>query len=449
MSEEESRAPESVEEEPYPSERYAWFVVGILMIAYIFSFVDRQILSLLVGPIKEDLGISENQMGLLMGFSFALFYTIFGIPLGRLADSKSRRTIIAVGLGIWSIMSTGCGLAKNFTQLTMFRMGVGVGEASLSPSAYSLITDLFKPSRIALAISIYGAGIYIGSGMAYLLGGIVIAWVGTAESVAIPLVGDVAPWQSVFFFIGVPGFLFVPFMFLIKEPKRRGLGKKKDTGSVPLAEVFAFVKTHWRTFFFHNVGFALLSFVSYGSGSWIPEFFIRLHDMGRADIGIIYGIIVIIFGTLGIVSGGFFADKLRERGYTDSKLRVGFYAAMAHIPLGLIFPLMPNHILAIMVLCPSVYLAAMPFGVAPAAIQEMMPNRMRGQASAIYLFVVNMIGLGMGPSAVALFTQNVFKDDMKIHYSLATVSTFAGTLAAILLWNGMKQFRKTLEANET
>lgn len=447
MSENESVSPEPGDE-PYVKESYAWFVVGILMIAYIFSFVDRQILSLLVEPMKADLGISDNQMGLLMGFSFAIFYTFFGIPMGRLADSKSRRTIIAIGLGVWSIMSTGCGIAKNFGQLAMFRMGVGVGEAALSPSAYSLITDLFRPSRIALAISIYGAGIYIGSGMAYLLGGIVVDWVSTTPTVELPVVGEIRSWQSVFFYIGIPGLLFAPFLFLIKEPKRRGLGKKADTGSVPFSEVVNFVATNWRTFLYHNLGFALLSFISYGSGSWIPSYFVRIHEMSGGDTGKIYGIIVILFGTLGIINGGFFADRLRAKGYKDSKMRVGFYAAVAHLPLGLLFPFAPNETIAILILCPSVYTAAMPFGVAPAAIQEMMPNRMRGQASAIYLFVVNMIGLGLGPSAVAFFTVNVFKDDMKIHWSLATVSTTAGIVAAFLLWQGMKQFRKTIEANE-
>lgn len=446
MSENEA-LPESVEE-PYPSEKYSWFVVSILLIAYIFSFIDRQILGFLVGPMKEDLGISDNHMALLGGFSFAVFYTIFGIPLGRLADSKSRRTIIAVGLAIWSLMSMGCGIAKNFATLAMFRMGVGVGEASLSPSAYSLITDLFKPNRIALAISVYGAGIYIGSGLAYLVGGIVVSFVGDAEFVTLPIIGDVKPWQSVFFYIGLPGLMFVPFMFLIKEPKRRGLGKNANAESVPLPEVFAYVKANWRTFFFHNVGFAFLSFIGYGSAFWIVEFFVRTHDMARGDIGKIYGVIVIVVGTLGIISGGFFADKLRERGYADSKMRVGLIAALCHIPLGLAFPLMPNSTLAFIVLCPAVYTAAMPFGVAPAAIQEMMPNRMRGQASAIYLFVVNMIGMGLGPNAVSFFTVNVFHDDSKLNWSLAIVSTVAGLLASFLLWKGMAQFRKSMETKE-
>lgn len=440
------------EEIPYVKESYAWYVVGILMIVYIFSFIDRQILGLMVEPIKKDLDITDTQMSLLMGLTFALFYTLFGIPIGRLADSKSRRTIIAVGLVIWSLFSMACGLAGKFGQLAIARMGVGVGEAALSPSAYSLITDYFRPNRMALAISVYGAGIYIGSGMAYLLGGIVIGFASGDEMMYVPLVGDVRPWQFVFFIIGFPGLLFAPMLFTIREPLRRGL-KKTQSGqqapaSVPLREVYDYVKANWRTFFYHNMGFALCSFISYGSASWLPTFFIRIHGFTQTQIGIWYGSIVIIFGTAGIISGGILAGKLTERGMKDAKMRIGFIAAGLHLPLGLLFPLIPNGNLALLILCPAVFTIAMPFGVAPAAIQEMMPNRMRGQASAIYLFVVNLIGLGFGPLAVALCTDYLFKDEMKLHYSLALVSTLFGALSMYLLYKGMGHFRKSMEHKE-
>src|SRR5262245_15450942 len=161
-------------EQPYPSAAYAWYVVGVLTLVYVFSFIDRQILSLLVGPIRRDLGISEKQMSLLMGASFAVFYTLFGIPLGRLADTRSRRGIIAVGVAFWSVMTAACGLTRSFWQLALARIGVGVGEASLSPSAYSLIADYFRPERRSTALSVYSMGIYVGSGLAYALGGLVV-----------------------------------------------------------------------------------------------------------------------------------------------------------------------------------------------------------------------------------------------------------------------------------
>lgn len=449
--ENQSQAANGTEEERYPSEGYAWFVVGILMIVYIFSFVDRQILGFLVGPIKEDLGISDTQISYLMGFSFALFYTVFGIPLGRLADSKSRRGIIAIGLAVWSFFTAGCGLARNYTMLLVMRMGVGVGEASLSPSAYSLISDLFRPQKMGLAISVYGGGIYVGSGIAYLLGGLVRRFTEDVEIVSVPLVGDVAPWQSVFFMIGIPGLLFTLSLLAIKEPARRGLGKANVSAdgavatNVPFAEVVAYIwKNRW-TFLCHTVGAALLSFTGYGASAWMAEFFIRIHEWEPGAIGVRYGSAVMIMGSAGIIFGGRFAGYLANKGYKDSKIRVMLIACVVHLPLGLLYPLVPNPWVAYVILWPSIFTLAMPFGVAPAAIQEIMPNRMRGQASAVYLFIVNLIGLGIGPSSVAWCTDYLFHDDFKIHYSLAIASSVAGIVATVLLWSGMRHFKNSLD----
>jgi len=429
---------------PYPSERYAWYVVSILLVVYIFSFIDRQILALLVGPIKNDLGISDSQMSYLMGFSFAVFYTFFGIPLGRLADSKSRRTIIALGLTVWSLMSAGCGIAKTYLHLLAFRVGVGVGEASLSPSAYSLITDYFRPQRLALAISVYGAGIYLGSGMAFLLGGLVVTFATGREAYEIALLGTVRPWQLVFFAIGIPGILFAGMLYTVREPIRRGIGKHGAAG-VPIRDVLDYLKKNWTTFICHTVGFAMLSFVAYGAASWIPAMYVRVHGWDPGATGVRYGWAVMLFGTAGIIFGGQLAARLAARGHVDSKMRAGLIAALFHLPLGALFPIMPTGWLSFAILCPAIFTLAMPFGVAPAAIQEMMPNQMRGQASALYLFVVNLIGLGIGPSAVAWCTDYLFKDVNMVNYSLLLVGTLANLVAAVLLFFGLGQFRKSLQ----
>lgn len=438
-------------EEPYPPQGYAWYVVGVLTFVYIFSFIDRQILSLLVRPIRRDLGISDFQMSLLMGFSFALFYTFFGLPLGRLADSRSRRTIIAVGFAVWSVMTAGCGLARNFVQLLLLRMGVGVGEAALSPAAYSMITDYFPPKRRATAISVYGMGIYIGSGVAFIVGGLVSGAASVQESWDLPLVGATRPWQVVFFIVGLPGVLLALLMYTVREPVRRGI--KTLTASdgttrfaqVPKREVVAYLKQNWRTFVCHNVGFALLSFSSYGSSAWIPTFFIRNHGWNESQAGQVYGWIVAIASTLGIVAGGRLADWMVERGYKDATMRVGLIVALAWLPFGLLYPVVPNAYWAVALLIPAAFLASAPFGVSAAAIQQMMPNSMRGQASAIYLFVVNLIGLGIGPSAVAAVTDWVFEDDQAVRYSLVSVAAFAHLGAATLLWAGLKPFIASLE----
>lgn len=439
------------EESPYPSTGYAWYVVGVLTLVYIFSFIDRQILNLLVSPIRRDLGISDTQMSLLMGFSFAIFYTFFGIPLGRLADSRSRRSIIAVGFIFWSIMTAGCGLAKNFVQMLLLRMGVGVGEASLSPAAYSLITDYFPKERRATAISVYSMGIYIGSGMAFLLGGTIVGMASGQDVWHLPVIGATRPWQVIFFIVGLPGVLLALLMYTIKEPIRRDVrlnlaadGTTKQT-QVPLKEVYDYILKNRTTFICHTVGFALLSFSSYGSTSWIPEFYKRVHGWSVSRAGIVYGLIVMIFSTLGVVAGGRLADWMAARGHRDATMRVGVIVSAAWFPFGLLYPIVPSDTLSITLLIPAAFLASAPFGVAPAAIQQIMPNGMRGQASAIYLFVVNLIGLGLGPTAVALTTDYVFRNDNAVNYSLLIVATIAHIASTLLLWFGLKPFRESLD----
>ena len=423
----------------------------MLTLVYVFSFIDRQILNLLVIPIRKDLAISEFEMSLLMGFSFALFYTFFGIILGRLADSKSRRTIIAVGFVLWSLFTAGCGLARNFVQMLLMRMGVGVGEAALSPAAYSLITDYFPKERRATALSVYSMGIYIGSGLAYMLGGVVYKWASAEAGWNVPLVGETRPWQVIFFIVGLPGVILALLVYTVREPARRGIkmikaadGRMK-AAQVPLRHVFDYILENKATFLCHNVGFALLSFSSYGSSSWVPTFLIRNHGWTGAQSGLVFGAIVAIFGTLGIVAGGWLADRMAARGYRDATMRVGLIVSLAWLPFGAVYPLVPSDTWAVALMAPAVFLASAPFGVAPAAIQQIMPNAMRGQASAVYLFIVNLIGLGLGPSAVGGMTQFVFGDDYKVNYSLAIVGTVAHLVAGALLWAGIKPFNRSLD----
>lgn len=453
MTKKEAAAPEETpagEKESYPPVGYAWYVVGVLTVAYMFSFIDRQILNLLVGPIRRDLQINDTEMSLLMGFSFAIFYTFFGIPLGRLADSKSRRAIISAGIVLWSLMTAACGLARNFVHFLLLRMGVGVGEAALSPAAYSLIADYFPRENRATALSVYSMGIYIGNGLAYLLGGLVVKWASGQERVTLPIVGDTRPWQVVFFVVGFSGVLFALFMYTVKEPVRKGLRRahsadgKKTIAPVPLRETIEYLKANKVTFICHNLGFALLSFSSYGSAAWIPEFFIRKHGWTSSQVGVIYGTIIMVFGALGIVFGGKLADWMVRRGHRDANMRVGLIAAIAWASTGVLYPLVSDGNLAAALLGPTTFLVSMPFGVAAAAIQEMMPNEMRGQASAIYLFVVNLIGLGLGPTAVAMMTDYVFRDDNMVNYSLLVVASVAHIGAALLLWLGLKPYLASL-----
>lgn len=434
------------QEPPYPPIGYAWYVVGVLMVIYVLSFIDRQIMSLIVEPMKRDLEVSDTLMGFLMGTSFAIFYTLFGMPLGRLADSRSRRGIIAAGVFLWSLMTAFCGIARNYAQLFAYRVGVGIGEAALSPAAYSLITDYFPRNRLATAISVYGMGIYLGSGLAYLLGGYVIQFVYGADMIDVPILGAVRPWQTVFLIVGIPGIFFSLLMLTVREPFRRGLkARAGGSSSVPLKAVLDYIHANKATFFCHNMSFALLAMAGYGSISWIPAFFIRTHGWEAADVGKTYGAIMMVFGSTGIVFGGYLADRLAAKGHIDSKMRAGVVAALATIPLSLAYPLVPDGRLAMALLAPLAFAVAMPFGAAPAAMQEVMPANMRGQAGALYLFVVNLIGIGLGAPTVGALTDFVFKDETMVRYSLCIVGTACGIVAAGLLILGLAPFRRSMQ----
>lgn len=428
---------------PYPPPGYAWYVVGVLALAYVFSFIDRQILSLLVAPIRRDLHISDTQMSLLIGLSFAVFYTFFGLPLGRLADSTKRRNLISCGVAAWSLFSAACGLVRNFGQMLVMRFGVGIGEASLSPSAYSLIADYFPPEKQATALSVYGMGIYVGSGLAFLLGGVVLKVASPQGDWVLPLMGwPIHPWQAVFFVVGLPGLLVAALTWTIREPERRG-PRAEETAS--LAAVGAYLLENRAAFACLYLAVAFMAFEGYGAFAWVPTFFIRTHGWTAAKAGIVYGASVGVFGTLGLLAGGWLADRLASRGCREANLRVGLIGALLGAPLNLIYPLVPSAALATGLLIAALFVHTPAFGLAPAAIQLMVPNRMRAVASALYLFVISLIGLGLGPTAIALLTDHVFHDDGMLRYSLAIVGAAGYAIAAVLWRAGLKPYCRTVD----
>jgi MFS family permease len=437
---------DETDRDEYPSAAYAWYVVALLTLAYVFSFIDRQILSLLVRPIRADLGIGDKEMSLLMGATFAIFYTLFGIPLGRLADTCSRRGLIVVGIAFWSVMTAGCGITKKFWELALMRMGVGIGEATLSPSAYSLIADYFRPERRATAMSVYSMGIYIGSGLAFVLGGIVVGFASGQESFTVPLVGAVRSWQVVFFIVGLPGLAVALLMLTIKEPVRKGVRALSGAPPrvIPFRAVLSYLWDNRATFLCLSLGVALVTLNAYGATAWIPTFFVRRFGWTPAQTGMVFGLVVALSGGLGIVSGGWLSDWLSQRGRTDASPRVAWIAIVAWLPFGIAFPLAPTATLAMALLVPATFLGSIPFGVTPAAIQQMMPNPMRAQATAMYLFVINLIGMGLGPTVVAVLTVDVFKDENAIHHSLFTVGAIAHGAASVLLWFGLKPYRGSI-----
>lgn len=432
----------------YPRQSYAWYVVGVLTLLYVFSFIDRYILALLVEPMRHDLAISDTQFSLLMGFGFSILYAAFGLPLGRLADTRSRRMVIAVGCVAWSLMTVGCGLVKRFCQLLILRMGVGIGEAALAPAAYSLITDYFPKERLATAMSVFSTAINVGTGLAFVLGGLVVAFANSGASTDLPLIGALRPWQLVFLLVGLPpGIILGLLMLTVGEPRRQQARATQtaaaQTEGIPLREVIRYFAQHRGTLTCHIIGYALSSLTSYST--WGPAMFIRSYGWSAARAGIVYGLLSSIVGVLGVLAGGWFADYLAARGYRDANVRVGLIAALAWFPTGILFPLMPTGAWAIAMLIPSFFIVSAPWGAAAAALQQVVPDRMRGQAAAIYLLVLNLVGLGVGPTAVALITDYVFHDDQALNYSLMIVAVLSHLIAAVLLWKGLRYFRESLQ----
>ena len=427
----------------YPSPGRAWWAVALLLALYVLSFVDRQVINLMVAPIRAEFAIGDLGVSLLMGFAFAAFYTFFGIPIARLADSRSRRGIIAVGLAIWSAATGACGLARTYTTLLLARMGVGVGEAALSPAAYSLLADSFPPRRRGTAMGVYSMGSYLGSGLALLLGGYLIAFVGENRTHEVPIVGPMRSWQLVFLLVGIPGLLLVPLLATVVEPARG-----RSSGGIPFRETLRYFSENRAAFLTHNLGFALLAFSGYGSAAWLPTFLQRDHGMSAAESGIALGWIMATAGTLGIVFGGWLADRFAAGGRRDATMRVGLVASLVWIPSGVLYALVEDKSLALVLLVPTLFTSGMPWGAAAAAVQEMTPGPMRAQATAVYLFAINLIGLGIGPSAVAYLTQNVYRDDFAVRYSLVWVALAAHVAAAAFLCVGLRPFARARERSD-
>ena len=428
------------EKQPWPSTRVAWFTLGVLVVAFIFSFIDRIIIALLVDPIKRDLEITDVGIGLLQGLYFAVFYTVVGLPIGRWADRYSRRLIIGSGIAIWSVATALCGLTRSFTQLFLARVGVGVGQAALSPAAYSMLADYFPKDKMGRAIGIYQSGAFFGIGIAFLIGGFVIRLVSDTESIAVPLIGSVSQWQLVFLVVGLPGLLVALLMFAVKEPVRRGKLPGHDDG-IPLGKVLRYAGHNWRIFLLHFAGFSLLAVPITNIVTWAPAYFSRSLGYTPPEAALTLGTILLVLSPAGVYCGGWLADRLQQRGYADAPLRVGIGAALLLLPLSFLSTTVTNPNLALILFCPFIFCASLSIAVAPAALQLVAPNQMRAQISATWMLVMNLITATVGPTGLGFITVWVFADAQAVGYSMALVNCVCMPLAALALWRGLKPFR--------
>ncbi len=398
--------------------KYALF---ILMIVYAFNFIDRQILNILQTPIKEELGISDFALGLLTGTSFTLVYVFVGIFVARIADATSRKTVVTASLAIWSGFTALSGLAMNYWQLLTYRLGVAFGEAGGSPPAHAMLSDLYEEEKRGRALAIYSAGVYIGTMTGYVAGG----WL-----------SEEFHWRTAFFVVGLPGVALAVLMwFTVREPIRGLSGLKKQTGNIKFVDSF---KKLWSLKSFRNYSIATGAgtFVTYGVGNWMVPYLERSHDWDRTEIGLMYGLTAGVFGAAGTIGGGFLADRL---GRVDRRwfLWVPMWGKLLSAPFFVFGLLAPNGWLALTgyalgLICASVYL-----GPSIAITHHLVPPSMRAMSSAVLFFILNAIGLGLGPMAVGIisdyFTETTTLGPDALRWAM--LCAVVGTYPLCWLWH--------------
>ena len=424
---------------------HAWYAVAILTLANMSGFIDRQILSYLVVPMKRDLGVTDTQMSLLMGLGFVVFYSVLGIPIGRMIDRGRRRAITAAGIALWSLMTTLSGVVRTFPALMFTRIGVGVGEATLGPASVSIIADVFPRRLLGIAMSVYTTGTFLGSGVGYMLGAFLVDRLDRFGTISMPVIGDIYAWQTVFFLVGIPGFLIALLTLTMREPPRQ---QAHTAVQLPFSEVLGYMRQHSRTVTALTVGFACSAAVNYGIGAWMGSFFMRTHNWTAPQAGQWQGINTIIFGPIGTLLGGRLSDVLRKRGHSDAPLLVGIAAAIGMICTAAVYPAVDSADAAKYLIIPVNIFAAMPWGAAAVAMAEVMPARMRGQGAAIYQLVVNLVAGILGPTSVALLTDYVFRDELSLRWSLVICTLVGMTLTISILGWGRSAYRATVASQQ-
>ena len=375
-----------------PSIRYRWTVLVMLTLVYTFNFIDRQILVILQEPIKADLGLSDAQLGLLTGFAFAVFYTFAGLPIASLADRSNRRNIVAVSLTVWSGMTALSGMAQNYGQLLAARVGVGIGEAGGSPPSHSMISDIFPPEKRASAIGFYSTGISIGILFGFLFGG----WL-----------NEFFGWRVAFFVVGVPGVLIAIVLKLtVPEPIRGLTENRASAGENPsMLSVFKLLLSR-PSFMLMALGAAMNAFAGYSSSNWIASFMIRTHQMPTGELGTWLALIIGVGGAIGVFSSGVLADKLGKR---DKRwyMWVAVCACAISIPFQISMFLVDSPYTALLLLIVPAILSNAYLGATIACVHSMVGLKMRAVSSALLFFILNMIGLGLGPTSIGLLSDTL------------------------------------------
>lgn len=426
----------------------SWMALGLLIIAAILNFVDRQILSLLVGPIKSHFGLSDVQIGLLQGPAFALLYALSAFPFGMAVDRLDRRYVLAFGVAGWSLMTMLCGLARNFFELALARMGVGITEASLGPSAHSIIGDSFDRTRLPLAMSLYGMATSLGSGFAFVLGGQVVAATERIGDVAVPVYGIMESWKLAFLVVGFPGIvLAATIVVFLKEPARSAT---QAAAAAPHSDslIVFFKQRKWLSLA-GLIAIGLKTASGYAILSWTPTFFQRIHGWTAAEAGLAIGTLVLMFGVPGSILAGSLTSALVRRGIRDASLLVIAITTLASAPFMAAAFIVQDPTLTLALLVVPNLLNPAYIGLWPALIQAVTPSTLRGRVSAVSMLVTTLVGMSFGPMAVAYLTDAVFADLAAVGMSLSITTATFSVAGALLLLTTRKSYFQAIELAAT
>lgn len=438
---------------PYPPAAIGWYSTVLLAFLYWLSILDRTIISLLVDPIKADLGISDVQFGMLHGLAFAVTFSLFGLAAGALADRFSRRVIIFVSVSVWSIATAGCGLARDFWYLLLARVGVGAGEAGLNPCATSMITDLFPPTRLTTALAVYSIGASVGSGCAYLFGGMLVDLVSGSGAIIAPVLGEIAPWQAVFLIIGIPGIFLSLLSFTMPEPARRGVREKVHAGPA-MDSIFSgypvllrFIRSRGRFFFYHYAGFGLASIGFVGGSAWYPAHMGRSFGWSGSQIGLGLGAAMIIGGIVGKALCGYVVDILFRRGYKDAQFRWYAGCLILATPVGLLAATSTSPWVFLGGLTVFLTLLSPVTALYVASLNLVTPNELRGAGVAFYSATIGLFALSLGPVLIAVFSDYLYGGNA-INLGIATMFGSCLPLAALALFLGRSAMWEAVTAAE-
>ncbi len=420
-----------------PSAAVAWYATVVLTLAYTFSFVDRQVLNLLVQPIKQDLALSDTSISFLQGLAFVIPYVLMSVPIGRLVDKFNRIVVLIGGVLAWSVATFACGMSNTYAQLLAARMGVGIGEASLTPAAWSLLADYFSPDKLARPVSFFLMGPYLGGGLALIGGAAVIDWSASFGEITLPGIGVVTTWQVTFMMVAAPGVAIAALLASLPNPVRRQAADA-PAAAPSWAEVWLFLKDHARIYLAVLLGVPFLVVVLYGLQGWVPTIMVRVYGWELADAGRIYGTLALLAGSAGVLSGPVVGNWLKARGHADYPLRLGAGAAVAIVLSMATLPLQTGGVGALVCIGLASFFVTLPLALMTYVTQTVTRPDMRGVLAGMYVVGTNVIGLGLGPTLVAATTDYVLNDPDKVHISLTIVSVCVAPIAGLLLLSGMR-----------